>query len=192
MGILLVLAGLAIGGGILSAIGRGMEGEQKAQQAELEAQKQRESTAVMRAQIKAMAADRAASAERLALQQKGLAIQGLRTERAGAEAQAAIGAAAGAGNLGGVSPLRQARAVQRKTGWGMAELGGQRREAQLGYEEILRNIDVRTLATEFDIRWAGKGAESLEKQAGFYRTYGWLSGAGDILSAGAGAIGLFK
>jgi len=56
----------------------------------------------------------------------------------------------------------------------------------------VRNIDVRTLATQFDIRWAGKGAKRLEQEAGFYRSYGWMSGFGEVLGGLGGALGLFR
>ncbi len=192
MGILLALAGLALVGGVISGIGNVMQGQQEASKAELEAQKQRESIPILQAQVRAMEADRKAAGERLTLQQRALAIQEIQTARQGAEATSSVAASAGAGNLGGASPLRRARALERQTQLGLTQISGQRREAEIGYEQIARDIQTRTLATEYDIRWAGLGAGQLEEEADFARTYGWLSGLGSMLGAGGSTLSLFR
>jgi hypothetical protein len=192
MGILLALAGLAVGGGIIQAIGGKQEAGYKARQAELEAQKKRESIQVLQSQLQAMQEESRAGKEQLTLRERSLGLAGIQTAEEGAVSVGSARAETGVSNLGGVSSLRKANMIQRQTDRQMAEIGVQRSEAQLSYQQLTRDIGARSLATQYDIRWAGIEAQNLEEQAQFYRSYGLLSGIGSILGAGAGALSLFR
>jgi len=173
----LALGALVIGTGLKIA-GAVIEGQQEADKAELEAQKLRESIALLKEQKRVQQADIELKQSGIALQQKVLSNQALETARAGGAARGMIAARAGAGSLGGASPLRQSMEVQRRT---QETLGINRAQrGLLGQQSELVSLagGAGISQTEFNIRWAGLGAEQKEKEAEWAEQYGWLSAFG--------------
>ena len=187
----LALAGivLTLGGAAVSAIGAVKQGQQEADKAELEAQRLRENIPLLEEQKRVQQADIGLKQSGIALQQKVLSNQALETARAGGAAKGMIAARAGAGSLGGASPLRQSMEVQRRT---QETLGINRmQKGLLGQQSEFVSLagEAGISQTEFNIRWAGLGAEQKEKEAEWAEQYGWLSALGYGLSGAGQVIG---
>ena len=187
----LALGALVIGTGLKIA-GAVIEGQQEADKAELEAQKLRESTALLEEQKRIQQADIGLKQSGIALQQKVLSNQALETARAGGAAKGMIAARAGVGSLGGASPLRQSMEVQRRTQETMGINRAQR--GLLGQQSEFVSLagEAGIAQTEFDIRWTALEAEQKEKEAEWAEQYGWLSAFGYGLSGAGQAMGLKK
>lgn len=159
----LALAAVVIGTG-LQVAGAIIEGQQEADVKELEAQRLREEALLLEEGKKVQQAE-------IELRQKVLSEQALEISYQGRAVRGIMAAQAGAGSLGGASPLRQAMAVQRKT---ETRLDITRRQSE--FTTLAGEAGMRQ--TEFDIRWAGLGAEQKEKEAEWAEQYGWLSAFG--------------
>jgi len=184
------LVAAAVGAGI-SAYGAVKEGEQRAEAAELEAQRLRESRAVLAKQKAAQIAGKEAIASTTTIRQRELSFQALETSRAGRAARGASAAGFGVGSLGGASPLRQSMEIQRRTQEALGIVAGQKELVgiQAGVQTLAAEAQIS--GTEFDIRWAGLMAEQKEKEAEWAEQYGWLSAAGTLLGGAGQVAGLF-
>lgn len=179
-GLVLTLAGTGI-----AAYGAYQEGQQESDAARLEAQKLRESQGVLEQQKTAQIAGKEAIGKVAEIRQRELSVQALETAQAGRAAKGQVAAAAGVGNLGGASPLRQSLQIQRQVERQLGVISG--RQAELGIQTGVQTLaaEAQIAGTQYDIRWAGLGAEQREKEADWAEQYGLLSAIG----TGLGGIG---
>ena len=175
-----VLAGLAF---IATAVGTGIKvggalrsAQEQEEAKELEAQRLGEEALLLEEGKKVQRAD-------IELKQKILSEQALDIAYEGRSVTSRLAARAGAGSLGGASPLRQAMAVQRKT---ETRLDISRQQSE--FVSLAGEMGMKK--TDFDIRWAELGVEQKEKEADWARQYGWLQATGYAFEGFGSMLGL--
>ena len=188
--IFLGIAGLIaiLGGGILSAVGSVLEGEENQRQAEFAAQKLEAQGPVYEAQQRAIKAEMEGLTSQYRIEQKQLITQQIGIQEAGASAKGSAAASGGVGNVGGLSVLRRATTIQEKVDRAMQGVTLQRESSKIQHDVRQTQLTASLASSNYEEYWGYKQAEEYRRQGEVAESYGWLSAAGDLLGTAGNVL----